>query len=58
MQTGIDEATFNIPTGISSGSYGSEIEGTDSQGTRNGDKQLQFLVTLNYSIAVDKKFPS
>ena len=58
MQSGTDEASFNTSIGIACGCHGSEIEGTDSQRTRNEDKYLQFLVRLNYSIAVDTQFPS
>ena len=52
------EASFNTPNGNASRSLGSEVEGTDSQGTRIDDKELQFLVKFNYSIVVDTMFPS
>ena len=38
-QSGTDEASFNTPIGIASGSPGSgKVEWTVSQGTRNEDK--------------------
>ena len=58
MRSGTDEASFNTTIGIASSSHGSEVEGTDGQVIWNEDKQLQFLVRLNYSIAVDTQFPS
>ena len=38
MQSSTDEASFNTAIGIASGSHGSEVERTDSQGTWNEDK--------------------
>ena len=38
MQSGTDEASFNTTIGVASGSHGSEVERTDSQGTWNEDK--------------------
>ena len=58
MQTGTDEASFNTTTRIASGSQGSTVEGTESQGTRNGDTMQKFLVRLNNSTAVDTQLPS
>ena len=58
MQIGTEEATFNATAGITSGSHGSTVDGADSQGTRNEDTMLQFLVRLNNSTAVDTQLPS
>ena len=42
MQKGTYEASFNTSIRIASGSYGSDVERTDNQGTRNEDELLQF----------------
>ena len=38
MKSGTDDTSFNTTIGVAGGSRGSEVEGTDSQGTRNEDK--------------------
>ena len=53
MQSRADETFFNTTLGIASSGDGSEIERTNCQRTRDEDKQLQFLVGLNYSTAMD-----
>ncbi|XP_075243928.1 uncharacterized protein LOC142338177 [Convolutriloba macropyga] len=45
--------SFNTTLGIASSGNGSEIERTNCQRTRDEDTQLQFLVGLNYSTAMD-----
>ena len=52
IQSGNDGESFNIPIGIASDSHGSEVEGTQSQGTN----EVLFLVRLIYSIALDTEF--
>ena len=58
MKSGTDEACFDTTAGITSGSHGSTVEGADSQGARNEDTWLQFLVGLNNGTAVDTQLPS
>ena len=38
MQSCPDETFFNTTIGIAGGSHGSEVEGTDSQGSQNEDE--------------------
>ncbi|XP_075250897.1 uncharacterized protein LOC142343096 [Convolutriloba macropyga] len=53
MQNGADETSFNTTLRIASSGDGREIEITNCQRTRDEDTQLQFLVGLNYSTAMD-----
>ena len=53
MQSRADETSFNTTVGIASSVDGSEVERTNCQKTRDEDTQLQFLVGLNYSTAMD-----
>ena len=57
MQSGTDQASFNTTIGIASGSHGSEVEGTDIQGTLNIDQtELQYCSGYKVCIVNNKFF--
>ena len=58
MQSCIDRTSFNATLGTPSSGHGSGIERSDyCQGTRDDGTQMQFLVGLNCSDAVDTLVP-